>query len=174
MADPPPWATVAALAACEKEIVELHAFFVEWAAGRLPDAAFDAFLTRFSDDFEMVTPSGTPVGKVELGRMRLAKGSRPRWTIYIEEVKLRVVPSSGGNIVTGTYLELQHDATGVGPGSPARTNGRISTPLFELDATVRPNGVRWLRLAEVGLPVATMAAIDWEGKEMSQKALQRP
>ena len=56
-----------AAAACEKEIVDLHHFFVRWFAGELPDTAFDAFLTRFSDQFEMVTPSGTVVGKDGLG-----------------------------------------------------------------------------------------------------------
>jgi len=148
-----------AVAACEKEVVELHEFFVLWFAGKLPDEAFDTFLARFSDDFEMVTPSGTTVTKAGLGGMRAAKGSNAAWRIYIEELRLRVVPASGGRIVTGTYWELQQGAKASAP-----TNGRISTPLLELDASARPNGVRWLRLHETWLPEATVAAVDWEAK----------
>lgn len=150
-----------AVAACEKEIVELHEFFVMWFAGKLPDEAFDAFLSRFSDDFEMVNPGGAVVTKADLGDMRAAKGSNAEWSIYIDNVRLQVVPTGGerSQIVTGTYWELQQGARG-----SATTNGRISTPLFELDASVQPNGVRWLRLHETWLPEATLEAFDWESR----------
>lgn len=157
-------AAAAAIVACEKEVVDLHEFFTQWFAGLLPDEAFDAFLTRFSDAFEMVTPSGTTVTKAGLGGMRGAKGSNLEWKIYIREMKLGVVPASGGRIVSGTYWELQQGAKASAP-----TNGRISTPLLELDGSVQPNGVRWLRLHETWLPAGVLAAVDWEAA-----AAQRP
>ncbi|CAK0879803.1 unnamed protein product [Prorocentrum cordatum] len=151
----------AAVQACEREVVALHEFFVAWFAGRLHDAAFDEFLQRFSDDFEMVTPDGTKVDKARLGGMRGAKGSNGAWQIHIH-VRLSAVPRSGGRYVTGTYLELQQGAGhGSSAGADRSTNGRISTPLLELDAGVRPHGVRWLRLAETWLPEEQLAAFDF-------------
>jgi hypothetical protein len=60
-----------AVAACRKEIIELHQFFERWFADvDVSDDAFDAFIGRFSDDFTMVTPAGTAVTKAGLGGMR--------------------------------------------------------------------------------------------------------
>ena len=136
----------------------MHRFFEQWFAGTLPDQAFDSFLDRFSDAFEMVTPAGTSVSKEGLGSMRGQKGSNTQWRIYIREMQLGVVPSSGNRIVSGTYRELQQGAQN---GAVAGTNGRLSSPLLELDESVQPNGVRWLRLHETWLPEAVLSAFDW-------------
>ena len=103
----------------------------------------------------MVAPEGVTATKADLGGMRGAKGSNKDWKIWIRNVKLAVVPGTECKVVSGTYIELQTGATNHGGG----TNGRISTPLLQLDDSVKPFGVRWLRLAETWLPAEELQAL---------------
>ena len=65
-----PPAAVAAIAACSAEITDLHVFFVDWFRGTGfesdadADAAFDAFLQRFSNDFQYPLFANLPLSKL--------------------------------------------------------------------------------------------------------------
>ena len=98
---------VAAIASCSSEITDLHVFFVNWFTGSGfasdadADAAFDAFLDRFSNDFHYVTTGGNKIGKPDLAGMHAARGSNPDFVISTVEHELAVVPRTDGRIIAG-------------------------------------------------------------------------
>ena len=148
----------------EREVVELHAFFVRWFRCDFPpgadtDALFDAFLDRFDDGFEYVFPGGEKKGKPCLRAMRGALGSNADFRIHTHSHSLRPVPHSGGRVLVGTYKEMQKGARNCGAHNG--NNGRITTALLLIDRAAQPNGVRWLRIHECWLPDAEIAAFDF-------------
>lgn len=129
---------------CEREIRELHRFFVDWFVGRIPDddPSFARLERALMERFRIVTPEGQVIDKVSLlGRLRSAHGVRAdrSLTIDIRNVRVRHLEPP---LCLLTYEEWQH-LDGV-------PNGRLSTVLFREDATA-PHGVAWLHVHEVGL-----------------------
>jgi hypothetical protein len=164
----------AGVAAAVAEVVDLHVFFEQWFLDVGPwgdddaaaDAAFDAFLLRFADEFEYVTTGGKKLDKTMLAGMRGARGGHPKdggFRIATVEHAFRPVPHSDGKVIAGTYKEMQQGAVNASDEDHNGTNGRFSTALFELvgAADEGPPRVRWLRLHECWLPDGEIAAFDW-------------
>lgn len=105
--------------------------------------------------------------KAGLAAMRNARGTNRDFKIVTANRHLSVVPNSNASIVTGTYREMQQGAKNASDIGHNGTNGRISTVLFEIDPSVEPNGVRWLRLHESWLPNSEVVSFDWDAAEMS-------
>lgn len=122
-----------------EEIVDLHAFFEEWLAGRVPSGAdrFARVERALAPGFTFVSAHGRLLSRDELLDVLCgAHGSRPGLEIRIEEPTLRSVE---GRIVLATYVE--HQRTG-----EAETR-RLSTAMLEAapgDAT----GWRWRHVHE--------------------------
>lgn len=132
--------------ACEQEIHELHEFFQEWFAGRLPanDEAFARFAQAMGPDFQMITPGGERVARgALLDGLRGAHGSQPDCRIWIENLSSRELTK---DVCLVTYEEWQ------GSGDDAR--GRLSSALLRRAAGA-PRAVEWLHLHEVWLPAQT-------------------
>ena len=132
--------------ACEKEIPELHEFFQEWFAGRLPanEDAFARFARAMGADFQMITPEGERIERgTLLDGLRKAHGSQPDCLIWVEKVSSRQLAK---DLCLVTYEEWQ------GSGDDAR--GRLSSALLRRAANA-PRAVEWLHLHEVWLPAQT-------------------
>ncbi len=73
------------------EIEALHAFFVGWFAGVLPQERLETdFLSRFSSDFLLVPPAGTLLTLDELAAsVRAGHATNPTFRIEIRNVTLR-------------------------------------------------------------------------------------
>lgn len=159
------------------EVIDLHAFFVQWFTDIGPweddadaEAAFDEFLGRFSDSFEYVTTGGKKLSKSMLAGMRGARGGHRKdggFRIATVEHDFRIVPHSGGRIIAGTYKEMQQGAVNASDEAHNGANGRVSTALFEVMAAgdvPTPYGVRWLRLHECWLSDEETASFDWDSE----------
>lgn len=137
----PPWHT---------EIVELHDFFQGWLGGTLPntDAVYARLVDTMAAEFSIVTPGGVQIPRaVLLEQLRAAYGSRPGWTIWIENAAVRYQQNG---VIIATYEEWQRHADGT-------ITGRLSTVVFSEQADT-PNGVRWVHVHETWLPEAVQPA----------------
>jgi len=134
--------------ACEKEIEELHAFFVAWFNGAVPDS--DASWARVSDAlaprFVLIAPSGQ-----RFDRESILAGIRGRYgthgpsadfAIWTQDYQARHV---GAGQALVTYEEWQRRDGG--------ERGRLSTAAFLADERA-PNEVCWLHVHETWLPGA--------------------
>ena len=66
-----------------QEIEALHAFFVGWFSGKLPEDDFDSgFLSRFDEDFLLIPPEGVVLTLDNLaGAIHEGHGSNPDFRI---------------------------------------------------------------------------------------------
>lgn len=130
---------------CEKEIVELHRFFMDWFCGAVTDS--DAVWSRVTDvlapEFVMIAPEGRAFLREELlASVRARYGSHAPerdFEIWIRNLDCRHVAE---HVVLTTYEEWQRRA--------GETSGRLSTAVFERVPDT-PNGVRWLHVHETWL-----------------------
>ncbi len=128
---------------CEREIRDLHAFFVDWRAGRLPhtDEAFDRMVRVMHPEFIIIPPNG----KLEklaplLGRLEVGHGSNDAFEIDIRNFVPR--QEWDGHCLV-TYEEWQNDR--------GSKSGRLSSALFTAAPDI-DEGVRWLAVHETWLP----------------------
>ena len=133
-------------ARCEREIVELHQFFEDWFAGKLPDtdAAFARFADALHPDFHIIPPNGSVLDRAAiLERLRAAHGrtanASPPFVIEVRAVQRRSAVDGG---VVLTYEEWQ------GAGTP--TEGRTSSVLMRRHDSA-PNGLQWVHVHETAL-----------------------
>ena len=133
--------------ACAQEIEALHAFFVDWFRGTLPDsdAAWARVERVLAPGFCLIAPSGQRLERSALlSGIRGVHGSQADavfeiWTKNVELVR------ADEELVAVRYEEWQRRGTEV--------CGRISSALFRRDAAA-PHGVAWLAVHETWLPEA--------------------
>lgn len=125
------------------EVVQLHAFFVEWfnATIEATDGVFSRVESALHHDFSMVLPSGSTIDRRSvLGQIRSAHGSadgeRPS---RIEIVDL-VTHVDGADAALVSYEERQF-------AGDVLQNRRTSSAYF-VAAPDAPSGVQWRRLHE--------------------------
>jgi hypothetical protein len=133
------------------EIEALHAFFVEWFTGTVPeaDARFEAGLTaRLDPDFVIVQPGGEELsGPTIVKGIRAAYGGSDGFRIAIRNVRvLRRI----ADVLVVMYEEWQVNARFSSPPN----NGRLSTALFRDEG----DRLRWLHIHETWLPEDVMTA----------------
>lgn len=126
-------------AQCRRELEALHAFFVDWYAGRVDEEAFDRMERVITPGFEMVTPEGQRLDRTEvLGLVRDSRGQYEPGEFDIEIKNADVVAEFADRLLM-RYEEWQR--------APDEENGRLSTVLFDR-ADDAPEGVRWLDVQE--------------------------
>ena len=124
----------------QREIVELHQFFVDWYIGELAktDAAFARFADVMADNFAIVHPGGVIIERDSLfENIYNTHNQRPGFRIWIENVELR---HHDGNILVVSYEEWQ----AVNDDEPTT---RLSTVIFRENDDA-PNGLQWLHVHE--------------------------
>jgi hypothetical protein len=129
--------------AWQAEIRDLHAFFVVWLGGDLPQsqAVFARCAGTMATSFAIIGPDGGLTEHADLlAALYAAHGSRPGLKIWIERPRLR---RRDGPLTLVTYEEWQTEA--------GRTRGRASSALF-LDEPDAPNGLAWAHVHETWLP----------------------
>ena len=133
-------------ATCEREIVQLHDFFVRWYHGRADKREFERLERALAGSFELVAPDGSVSDRGEvLAWIRGAHDSRERFDIEIRNVEPVAVD---GEPALVRYEEWQT--------APEGETGRLSTALF---GTADPEAGRdhtrpaatWLYLQETWL-----------------------
>ena len=129
------------------EIEDLHEFFCDWFAGKLPKADFDSkFTARFATDLVFIPPAVELFGLADFSAA-IYKGyaSNPKFRVQIREVTVR---REFDGYALATYEEWQRKALASDPPD----NGRIATVVFKID-----NPLRWVHIHETWLPKAVMA-----------------
>lgn len=128
--------------AVKQEIEDLHAFFVGWYNGALPQNAYETgFLAKLDSGFTIIMPSGTELNYEELcSAMKASFGKKPGFQIEIRNVRLVTFSET---TAVATYEEWQHDDL-EGPDS---ASARISTVVFE-----RGDSLSWRHVHETWLP----------------------
>jgi hypothetical protein len=132
---------------CEREITELHAFFVRWYQGRADRHEFERVERALRGSFELVSPEGVVSDReTVLAGIREQYDSRAGFDIEIRNVEPIDVD---GDRALVRYEEWQS-------GSTDGETGRHSTALFappettDGDPEIRP-AARWLHLQETWL-----------------------
>jgi len=134
------------------EIEDLHEFFCNWFAGKLPETDFDSkFTTRFASDLVFIPPAGKLLGLADL-RSAIYKGyaSNPKFCVQIREVTVR---QEFDGYVLATYEEWQRNALASEPPD----NGRIATVIFKTG-----DPLSWVHIHETWLPKAAMASENYD------------
>ncbi|MGE0431678.1 MAG: DUF4440 domain-containing protein [Planctomycetota bacterium] len=124
--------------AIEREIRELHEFFVAWFGGALPkdESAWAAAPAVMADDFELVTPGGERIAREALlSQLYEGHGSR-HMRIWIEQLQVREL---GGGLHLATYHECQ--------ARDGRETRRQSSAVMREQPTAR-HGVIWVHVHE--------------------------
>jgi hypothetical protein len=129
---------------CEREIVELHAFFERWFNGGIERS--EASLARFTDvlapGFHIVSPDGavrdraTIIGLVRDGYGSGVEDGQSTTRIWIEHLALR---AASDRVAIVTYDEWQERG--------GEHRGRRSTAVLQT-ARDTPNELRWLHVHE--------------------------
>jgi hypothetical protein len=130
------------VAACAREIHELHDFFQGWLEGSLPptDAVFVRFTAATAPDFLLIGPDGSLAGRDDTATwIRAAHGTRRDFQLWTDEHVLR---TSGSDWALATYREWQ-TRDGV-------TTVRLSSVLFTADPAA-PAGLLWRHVHETWL-----------------------
>ena len=130
------------------EVVDLHAFFVDWIGTSGRDRGLDPgrMTGVFADDFHIVGPSGGRFDRVAAiewlmhGRASRGTAAEP-FTMWIEDVAAAAV-APGAVLVS--YVECQDGDFLDGNQGPSRR--RASAILVDRPGT--PNGVAWLHVHE--------------------------
>lgn len=121
-------------AGATREVVELHAQFVENFTGRSRD--FSRCDAVFSPKLEMVTPEGRRSGHAEI--MENLKKARARADFRITIHDIRPIRDDDSSVLL-QYVEEQY--------RDGETTRRLSIALFEA-ASEAPRGVKWRYLQE--------------------------
>ena len=137
--------------AVEKEIIEVHGFFVSWFLGNCErsEAFFQENLTsHFDDNFIIIPPGGNEIrGADLLPSLWQGYGYNKEFNIQIRKVHTKQVPDYP-EVIIATYEEWQR---GAGANDAENTNARVSSAVFYKDDKL-PNGVKWYHLQETWLP----------------------
>jgi len=120
--------------AAHREVLELHAAFVELFTGRSRDLARCA--AAFAHDFEMVTPNGQRLARGAI--LAGIESARTAADFRIEILEIRAVWEHNNSVLL-QYVEQQY--------RDGRMTRRRSTALFEALAEA-PCGVVWRYLHE--------------------------
>ncbi len=132
-----------------QEIEALHAFFVAWFNGTVPETStyFEAGLgQRLDADFTLIQPSGKLLGgKSIVHGIRASYGRSQGFRIAIRDVR---VLRQMNDVVLAVYQEWQINARAAGPAN----NGRLSSVAFRDDGDC----LRWLHVHETWLPEPEM------------------
>ena len=120
--------------AAAREIVELHALFVELFTGRSRD--FSRCEAAFSPKLEMVTPGGRLVQRSQI--IQALKGATARADFRITIHEIAPLREDAGSVLL-RYIEEQY--------RDGETTRRMSIALFET-ASDAPLGVVWRYLQE--------------------------
>ena len=130
-----------------KEIIELHEFFVDWFAARIEysDKNFARFENVMAKEFEIISPTGIKTVRNDLvNKLKNAHGFRANadkpFLIRIKNINIRQIES---NHYLSTYEEWQK--------IDGSSKGRLSTAIFKRKSDT-PNGVEWLHVHETWLP----------------------
>lgn len=130
----------------QKEIEQLHQFFVAWFHGDLPKTreAFARFVDVLHPGFVMVTPNGRLLPYTEISDLLYeSHGSRPDVEIRIKNPTLTY---HAPFVLIATYEEHQYSGT--------KESARLSTAVFRPDLN-QPNGVEWMHVHETWIdPIA--------------------
>lgn len=121
-------------AAAAREVVELHAYFVEVFTGRSRD--FSRCERAFSPQLEMVTPEGRLVTRAQILEGLKRATARADFRITIHDIA--AVRADAGSVLL-RYIEEQY--------RDGETTRRLSIALFETASTA-PCGVAWRYLQE--------------------------
>jgi len=126
----------------EREIQELHQFFVDWMSGKLPktDEAYGRFVNVVHQDFNIIGPNGqlTPRDALLKGLYE-THGGREDFRIWVVNPRLH---HENDLLVIATYEEWQEIDN--------HTTTRLSTAIFVKDVDA-PNGLHWLHVHETWL-----------------------
>ena len=128
----------------EREINELHAFFVDWFTAKLPHTpeGFARFDKVTHPNFHVINPAGVLAGGTDLKQVIYDEyDQRHDFRIWIENV---AVQHAFDNIVVATYEEWQE--------IKGETTARLSTVVFTRDDS-KPNGLVWQCVHETWLPI---------------------
>ncbi len=128
-----------AMPAWQAEIVGLHDFFQGWLSGMLPnsDDVFTRLVSVLAASFTLISPAGSSSTREELlEQLRAAHGSRPGWTMWIENAQLHT--QTDGLLVT-SYEEWQRTGD--------QTTARLSTAIFQ-EQHGTAHGLAWLHVHE--------------------------
>lgn len=125
--------------AAAREVIDLHAFFVDAFTGRKRD--FRRAEQAFSPDFVMVTPDGRRVNRVQVLDALAKARARPDFRIAIHDIW--PISETAGSVLLH-YIEEQY--------RDGETSKRVSVALFEA-APDAPCGVVWRYLQETWIAV---------------------
>jgi hypothetical protein len=129
-------------AAAVRDVVDLHAVFVAWFAGRRADDGRARMEASLGPDFFQIPPDGRPLDRETVVTWLAGMfGRRPDTGIVIRDP---VVLSETDETAVVLYVE-RHEPAG---GPPTE---RWSTALFERWPAA-PNGVRWRSVQETWRP----------------------
>ena len=129
-------------AAAVRDVVDLHAVFVDWFAGRRGADGLARMEASLGPDFAQVSPDGRRLDRATVvGWLAGMNGRRPGTAIRIVDP---VVLAETGDAAVVLYVE-RHEPDG---GAPTE---RWSTALFEAWPAA-PNGVRWRFVQETWKP----------------------
>lgn len=124
----------------EREIIELHQFFVDWFKGDLPknESGFARFSVVTSPDFAIITPDGRRYTYEQItSSIYDSHANRAMMRITIKAVNHH---ATHGDIHIVEYEEWQDT-------DPNQPTARLSTVIFKDDVST-PNGLRWLHVHE--------------------------
>lgn len=131
-----------------REVVDLHAFFVDWFNGTVDrDHLEPRFLSHMSEDVVFISPEGRTMGREQLrAAFDQGHGANPGFRIEVRDVEIR---RHIGSMVLITYTEWQ-----IGSKTPPHANNaRLTSALIE---TGSPPS--WLHIHETWLPDDIRAA----------------
>ncbi|QPC83896.1 hypothetical protein G4Y79_05825 [Phototrophicus methaneseepsis] len=123
----------------EREINELHAFFMNWFQAKLPKTreAYARFEQVTHPDFHIVGPNGVlTAGSTLKESIYEQYNQRGDARLWIKNYQHR---AQHGDLHIVTYEEWQENG--------GKTTARLSTAVFIEDAAA-PNGAQWLHVHE--------------------------
>lgn len=130
---------------CEREVIELHRFFVAWMTGALPpdDTVFARVAGVLAEGFLLISPRGVIAERgALLQELSAAHGRRADTGFAIDAHEFRP-RHRHGELLLATYEEWTREADA--------HYGRLSTAAFARQPGT-PNGVVWLQVHETWLP----------------------
>lgn len=125
--------------AWQAEIVGLHDFFQGWLNGTLPnsDEVFRRLVSVLAPNFLLISPSGQRATREDLlTELRAAHGSRPDWSMWIENMQLH---SHVGELLVTSYEEWQRNGE--------QTTMRLSSAIFQ-EQRGTAHGLAWMHVHE--------------------------
>jgi hypothetical protein len=134
-------------AQCQREVVGLHGFLVDWMTGALPRSAatFARLADVLADGFALISPRGVMTERRPLLRELEAAyaihcADEVPFNIEVRKFRLRYTQ---GTLCLVTYEEWQQLA--------GAATGRLSSAWFRARSDT-PHGVEWLHVHETWLP----------------------